>query len=180
MANWSQLMNEDGLLFVHNDIDDTLTRIVQDVLEYNSRENKYRIETLDNEDDYQPQLLNYDSNGVFKNKQVFHANLEKLLNHWTVEEKQGFIPKFDETYDESIFNNPSFRKELYNQAPKISIGLPMPRVYYSKKIGSIMFENGRHRTRFIEYLGARDIYILIPDDEEQLTWFNKNVRFNKL
>lgn len=36
---------------------------------------------------------------------------------------------------------------------------------------NVGFENGRHRTRFLEFIGAKDIYVIIEKD--QLEWFNK-------
>lgn len=36
---------------------------------------------------------------------------------------------------------------------------------------NIGFENGRHRTRFLEFIGAKDIYVII--EKNQLEWFNE-------
>lgn len=40
---------------------------------------------------------------------------------------------------------------------------------------AVGFQNGRHRTRFLEFVGAKDIYILIPSN--QLQWFEKNCKY---
>lgn len=40
---------------------------------------------------------------------------------------------------------------------------------------NIEFEDGRHRTRFLEFLGAKDIYIII--EKNQFQWFHENCAY---
>lgn len=40
---------------------------------------------------------------------------------------------------------------------------------------NIGFENGRHRTRFLEFIGAKDIYVII--EKEQFEWFNEHCAY---
>ena len=40
---------------------------------------------------------------------------------------------------------------------------------------AVGFQDGRHRTRFLEFIGAKDIYILIPSN--QFEWFEDNCKY---
>lgn len=152
---------------------------------------KFILESLQEINDKKPLMRDefYKTNDYSR---VFHADLQKVLKLFEFNPlgganiNHGFLPTFlyepSQVYRDIINGkNYKFGKKYQYETDHYQLsyrnlyseGIEMPQVnislFFNEKEGVyVSFKNGRHRTRFLEFIGSRDIYLLVSDSEYDL------------
>lgn len=121
--------------------------------------------------------LNPDSNGVRPptfEKIQYGQQYEKSHYKKNNDELQCFVmPQVSHLNDEfEIFDIKMIEQSSwFGMCKKMVPGKQI----IAKSRDTVGFTNGRHRTRYFEFIGAKDIWIAIP--QEQVDWFNTHCKY---
>lgn len=122
--------------------------------------------------------LNPDKNGVYPQTFENIEYGEKYENSYSKRENDKiecfYMPQVSHNdYSEfEIFDIKEIKKSSCFGLCKKTV---LEKQIIAKSRDKVEFTNGRHRTRYFEFIGAKDIWIAIP--ERQLDWFNTYCKY---